>query len=93
MPCPKCNHTLQNIGAKDQRIFWCPRCGTLVYEIENFRSENFPYLANCVGRWWSANGPTFDPSGPTIEFGTTWLKAILECVGIKYGPWTEGDIP
>jgi hypothetical protein len=29
MSCPVCNHTMQNLGVPDQRIFWCPRCGTL----------------------------------------------------------------
>lgn len=83
MPCPRCDHTLQNIGAKDQRIFWCPRCGTLVTETEDSRTESLPTLANVVKKWWSGNGPTFDPSRPTNEIGTPWLKRMLECVGIK----------
>lgn len=27
--CPVCRHTMQNLGVAGQRIFWCPRCGTL----------------------------------------------------------------
>lgn len=29
MACPTCDHTMQNVGAVNDRIFWCPRCGTL----------------------------------------------------------------
>jgi Transcription factor zinc-finger len=29
MSCPTCDHTMQNLGVNGQRIFWCPRCGTL----------------------------------------------------------------
>lgn len=29
MACPTCDHTMQNLGADDRRIFWCPRCGTI----------------------------------------------------------------
>lgn len=83
MPCPTCDHTLQNIGAKDQRIFWCPRCGTLVYEADNFRGENCPYLANYVRNWWANNGQHFDPTEYKLPVGMPWMMAILECVGIK----------
>ena len=29
MPCPVCNHTMQNLGLETdaRRVFWCPRCG------------------------------------------------------------------
>jgi tRNA(Ile2) C34 agmatinyltransferase TiaS len=29
MACPTCSHTMQNLGAEGQRLFWCPRCGTI----------------------------------------------------------------
>ncbi len=29
MPCSVCGHTMHNLGVSGQRIFWCPRCGTL----------------------------------------------------------------
>lgn len=32
MPCPTCDHTMQNIGVEHERIFWCSRCGTLKNE-------------------------------------------------------------
>ena len=28
MPCPVCDHTMHGIVGAD-RVFWCPRCGTL----------------------------------------------------------------
>ena len=32
MSCPTCDHTMQNLGVDNQRIFWCPKCGTLKTE-------------------------------------------------------------
>ncbi len=29
MACDTCSHTMQNLGVEGQRIFWCPRCGSL----------------------------------------------------------------
>lgn len=29
MACPSCDHTMQNLGLNERRIFWCPRCGTI----------------------------------------------------------------
>ncbi len=29
MACPTCDHMMQNLGATTDRIFWCPRCGTI----------------------------------------------------------------
>lgn len=29
MACNECNHTMQNLGIENQRVFWCPRCGTV----------------------------------------------------------------
>lgn len=29
MPCDICGHTVQNIGATDRQMYWCPRCGSL----------------------------------------------------------------
>lgn len=29
MPCNNCQGTMQNVGAVGERIFWCPRCGSL----------------------------------------------------------------
>jgi Zn-finger nucleic acid-binding protein len=29
MSCPVCDHTMQNLGTVDYRLWWCPRCGTL----------------------------------------------------------------
>jgi transposase-like protein len=34
MPCPKCNHTMKNLGLDQsgRRSFWCDRCGTVKTE-------------------------------------------------------------
>ncbi len=29
MACPACDHTMQNLGLTADRVFWCPRCGTI----------------------------------------------------------------
>jgi Zn-finger nucleic acid-binding protein len=29
MACPTCSHTMQNLGVESERVFWCPRCGTI----------------------------------------------------------------
>lgn len=42
MPCPLCNHTMQNLGlaTSGKRIFWCPRCGTLKTDRDGFFKEH-----------------------------------------------------
>jgi hypothetical protein len=48
MPCPLCDHTLQNLGldTAGRRTFWCPRCGTLK-TVDDDGSEyiSSPYMA------------------------------------------------
>jgi Zn-finger nucleic acid-binding protein len=32
MACPTCSHTMQSVGVTgqlEQRVYWCPRCGTI----------------------------------------------------------------
>lgn len=29
MACPVCDHTMQNLGVPERRLWWCQRCGTL----------------------------------------------------------------
>lgn len=38
MACPVCDHKMQNLGVHEQRIFWCPRCGTLKMEDRGHRA-------------------------------------------------------
>lgn len=44
MPCPLCNHTMQNLGVatSGSRTFWCPRCGTLKTEHGDFTESESP---------------------------------------------------
>ncbi len=46
MPCDNCGHTLQNINvaSENRRIFYCPRCGTLVTETDSRREIDTPKL-------------------------------------------------
>lgn len=32
MACPNCDHTMQNLGVNGQKVWWCPRCGTVKSE-------------------------------------------------------------
>ena len=44
MPCPICNHTMQNLGVEGERKFWCPRCGALKTMIfTGFEEWQAPY--------------------------------------------------
>ena len=27
--CPTCDHTMQSVGTPDNKVWWCPRCGTI----------------------------------------------------------------
>lgn len=36
MPCPNCDHTMQNLGVEAKFIFWCPRCGTVKTETRKY---------------------------------------------------------
>lgn len=50
MSCPVCNRTLQNVGADNKRIFWCPCCGTLMdQQIDD--QGNITFQSHEVPRW------------------------------------------
>lgn len=88
MPCDVCDHTLQNVGIpsdKGDRIFWCPRCGTLVAESPSghFRSTEIPLLARRVRDMT----PRVDLAGHRAVVSCTrseWL-GIVEAAGIYKG--------
>jgi hypothetical protein len=42
MSCPVCNHTMQNLGSPERRIFWCQRCGTLKEYTGDFSRVEMP---------------------------------------------------
>ena len=42
MACPVCNHTMQNLGSPERRIFWCARCGTLKEYTGDFSRVEMP---------------------------------------------------
>lgn len=41
MPCPTCDHTVQGIGFG---MFWCPRCGTLIWHTGAGKAVDVPKL-------------------------------------------------
>lgn len=45
MACSTCNCTMQNIGASDRRVFWCPTCGTLSTISGEHREDEPPTFA------------------------------------------------
>lgn len=60
MPCPTCDSTLQKIDVEG-RVFWCPRCGTLVenrgYMGKDFFAVEPPKLvSHCQGLLRMASG-------------------------------------
>lgn len=42
MSCPVCNHTMENLGSPERRIFWCGRCGTLKETNGDFERVEMP---------------------------------------------------
>jgi Zn-finger nucleic acid-binding protein len=44
MACPVCSHTMQSLGLEAERVFWCPRCGTLKMTRGDHESIEAP--------WW-----------------------------------------
>lgn len=53
MPCNICDHTMENLGVEGQRIFWCPRCGTVKAVMpDGFENVSIPFwvrrAASCL---------------------------------------------
>lgn len=44
MSFPTCDRTMQNLGVHDQRIFWCPSCGTTKFEQGNDAALSVPAI-------------------------------------------------
>jgi hypothetical protein len=49
MACPICRHTMQNLGASTDRIFWCPRCGCILTHSGDFENVSPTRLSRVVG--------------------------------------------
>jgi hypothetical protein len=77
MPCDICNHTIQNIGAKDQCIFWCPRCGSLTTENGEHRQIESTLLTRRVRDAHDKGCRFFEKSATDAYY---W-RSILEAVG------------
>ncbi len=48
MACTLCGHTMQNLGVEGQRIFWCPRCGSIKSVVGEYESVTVPLIASRV---------------------------------------------
>ena len=50
MACEVCDSTVQNLGlaTSGARVFWCPRCGSLKTESENFSETEKPSLVKRI---------------------------------------------
>lgn len=85
MPCEVCGHTVQNVGAEGQRIFWCPRCGTMLTEKGDFRTSEAPMLVQRVRtiRQCSANLNHPAQAFVCLAFAKDLWAAACEAVGLE----------
>jgi hypothetical protein len=87
MPSPACRHTMQNLGATRDRIFWCPRCGTVKSDTGGFENVNRPALVGLVA---TAEEMTVRTSvdGCSVQFAVpSWFwGAICEAAGVSVHP-------
>lgn len=82
MPCDICGHTVQHIGTVE-RIFWCPRCGTLVTDEAGLRDCSPPKLVGQAKRFLRhAFGPG-DQDEEAVQTGMTMMKNLCEMVGYR----------
>lgn len=84
MPCPTCDHTMQNLGVESERKFWCPRCGTIKTVAGEREEIEAPALVQHVAK---AEDFTIRTSvdGATIQFAVIDLlwRNICEAAGVK----------
>lgn len=85
MPCMTCNHTVQNLGVDGQKIFWCPRCGTIKsVDAANFESVSVPKLADAVRNVPSERqNQSVSSVCPGAWLPRWWWEAMCEAVGRK----------
>lgn len=91
MACDTCGHTIQNIGAEGQRIFWCPRCGSLTTEFGERRSHERTMLAGYVRAAEEAGVGPSQTGG--IHIGRQRWIAILEAAGKYTARWGGSQCP
>jgi hypothetical protein len=54
MPCPTCDHTMQQLT---NGVFWCPRCGTLRRDgVDEFSIDMQPMLVKRCRQFTQDNG-------------------------------------
>jgi uncharacterized Zn finger protein len=85
MPCPTCSHTMHGLDtAGAERLFWCPRCGTVKSIHGDYENVTVPFLADRIR---AAEDTTVRTSvdGRTLQYAapTPLWVAICEAVGRK----------
>ncbi len=85
MACPTCSATMQNLGVEGQRIFWCPRCGTVKAETSlDFAMIGVPALARRVRDAAEVTRPITLVSVKDFYAVPEWhWTACCEAVGVK----------
>jgi uncharacterized protein YbaR (Trm112 family) len=59
MACPTCDHTMQRIS-EAEKVFWCPRCGTLkCHIVEDRFNDEPPMLVSRCRRFGQSLGPSW----------------------------------
>ena len=79
MPCDICNHTLQNMGVEGQRIFWCPRCGSVKTENGDFHETSQPMLVSRARKAYDGSLKTSSYNWATVDI-KDW-REILDAIG------------
>ena len=87
MPCPLCNHTMQNLGlaTSGSRTFWCPRCGTLKTESGDFSELEIPR--------WTKMLSKFEHDAAWRELEASHHSVVADDVCPKCGGSGGGDEP
>lgn len=84
MPCSICNHTVQNLGVADRRVFWCSRCGTVKTVDDDHENVSVPWLVDRVKAAHLASDKT-SLDGQTLSYTVpvgSWVTT-LEAIGVK----------
>jgi rubrerythrin len=84
LACDICGHTIQNVGAEGQRIFWCPRCGSLTNDGEIRECEGTTLqrrVRSAIGSEPRVQLANFDGSVYVAVYLGQWM-GICEAIGV-----------
>ena len=83
MACPTCDHTMQFLGC-GERIYWCPRCGTIMEQGSHFDNATVPKL---VTRCREFEEALVNPATGTVGAN---LRLLWHTSGIDESIYTPG---